>query len=814
MRSIKRIAEWYFGVPDARPGQDTQWAFSHDWPWPTWVPDWLMLLGVPLLVAAIALVYWRDARSAPLRIKLALSVLRLSEIGLLVLFLSNVTLSVDGTELPVVVVLVDRSASMALDDHYANKDVARAVRDLLKETGQEKPTRINLAKGLLTREEGRFLKELQDYHRLHVYEFAGDARRFDKGEFLNADDVERILPVLKTRLQADGELTNHRAALKQVLEDLSGSPPSAIILLTDGITTSGPHDTLSQAAGLAARQSVPVYVVALGSADPARDLELSNLRVPEVAFVDDPISFNAELRGFGVSAKRATVKLFRKGRVAPLETKSVAIPAGGRKAVVEVPHTPSEPGDFEYRLEVRPLPQEANTANNQQTARVHVKRERLKVLLADALPRREFRYLKHLLEREKTVELHTILQEGDPAYSAEDETAKPLKGRFPLDRKALSTYDTVILGDVDVSSLPREVLRNLVEFVKEGGSLIFIAGIYHNPVTYFSTPLKALLPFNVGDVKPPPDDETAEIGFRPVLTGAGRGNPMLRLSGSGETNDKVRKQLPPLLWLLEIQDLKPAAQVLLEHPERSTRPRGRDARRRRLPVVILQRVGLGKVLFHATDDLWRWRRLVGDLYYGRYWMQVLRALYYSKRLGKTRAAELESDRRQYVQGQTVRLSLRFFDAERVPEDDDGVIVVVERNGVVVNRFRLRRVPHRPSLFSLEIPRIVEGAYRVTVQIPDFPKGAPDASFVVAPPQRELQVRTADERELKAIARRTDGKVVTIAEASSLPGRIPRGRPTPLNDPQSIPLWNRWELMLLFAGLLLAEWLLRKRIRLI
>ena len=813
MRSIKRIAEWYFDVPEARPGQDTQWAFSHDWPWPSWIPDWLMLLGLPVLVIAIGLVYWRDARSSPLRMKLALSALRLAEIGLLLLFLSNVTLSVDGTELPVVVVLVDRSASMTLDDHYADKNVARAVKEVLKETGQDNPTRINLAKGVLTREEGRFLTRLQEDHRLHIYEFAGDARRFDKGEFLDESDVEQLLPVLRTRLEADGELTNHRAALQQVLEDLSGSPPSAIILLTDGVTTSGPDDTLSRAAGLAARRSVPVYVIAVGSTDPARDLELSNLRVPEVAFVDDPISFRADLREFGAATQQATVKLFQKGKAVPLESRLVRLSGDSRRTPVQITHTPTTPGDFEYRLEVTPLPQESNVANNVQSARVHVKRERLKVLLAEAFPRREFRYLKHLLEREKTITLHTILQDADPAFAAEDQTARHLNGRFPLDRKALLSYDAVILGDVDIATLPREVMQNLVTFVKEGGSLILIAGTEYNPVSYFSTPLNVLLPFRVDDVRPPPDDESAETPFRPVLVGAARGNPMFQLAGSAESNDAVWKQLPPLLWLLEVRDLKPAAQVLVEHPTRMA-PRAGTAPRRRLPVIVLHRVGLGRVLFHATDELWRWRRLTGDLYYGRYWMQVLRGLYNAKRLGKTRSAELETDRREYLQGQPVRLSLRFFDAERMPDEDDGAVAVVHRNGVVVSNVRLRRASRQPHLFERELRGLAEGAYRVSIQIPDFPQGAPTTSFIIRPPQRELLNRSADRRELKSIARETDGEVVTLAGAADLPSRIPRGRPTPLNNPQSIPLWNRWELMLLFAGLLALEWLLRKRLRLI
>ena len=61
---------------------------------------------------------------------------------------------------------------------------------------------------------------------------------------------------------------------------------------------------------------------------------------------------------------------------------------------------------------------------------------------------------------------------------------------------------------------------------------------------------------------------------------------------------------------------------------------------------------------------------------------------------------------------------------------------------------------------------------------------------------------------------TRGRFYTLADANSLPGDIPPGQPVSLQTQDPIPLWNRWELLLLFATLLTAEWLLRKRWRLV
>ncbi len=64
------------------------------------------------------------------------------------------------------------------------------------------------------------------------------------------------------------------------------------------------------------------------------------------------------------------------------------------------------------------------------------------------------------------------------------------------------------------------------------------------------------------------------------------------------------------------------------------------------PLIFLQFVGAGRVVFHAFDESYLWSRFRGsDVYYERYWMQTIRYLSRSKLLGTSRGVELTSDRR-------------------------------------------------------------------------------------------------------------------------------------------------------------------------
>ena len=72
----------------------------------------------------------------------------------------------------------------------------------------------------------------------------------------------------------------------------------------------------------------------------------------------------------------------------------------------------------------------------------------------------------------------------------------------------------------------------------------------------------------------------------------------------------------------------------------------------------------------------------------------------------------------------------------------------------------------------------------------------------------------NQSDMKKTARESRGKYFPIYAAEQLPQTIPAGHPVPLENEEPIPLWNRWEFLILFTLLISAEWLLRKRFRLV
>lgn len=812
MDTLQRFLAWYLGLSIPRPGEGTAWRF--DWRLPE--PQWLVLVIPAALLIFVTLIYRRDGLSLSWQRRSLLIGLRLALLTLMLGLLAELSLTIERTGLPYVAVMIDTSASMSLEDQYPQNSKAYRLVEEAGKTRGHSADRLTIAQHLLTRHDGQLLRQLQQDHQVRLYRFSETAVPLESGELgatTNTSSDERATQgslgkAIKdvSELRADGDETRPAPAVKKVVSDLRGTPPAAIILFTDGVASVSDADKLSTIAESVWRTGVQLHVVGLGSESAAKDLYLFDTLVDEVAFIGDPITFKAKLRSFGYAGKKIALRLRKEGERTALVEQDVTAPPDGQVATVELAYTSPVSGEFDYVLEVVEQSDETNQSNNSEVRHVSIREDKIRVLLADGSPRYEFRFLKQLLERDRSIELSTLLQDADVEYSMEDKTAI---SHFPVKRDELARFDVLIIGDLAPaqSQLGNSVLENVREFVREkGGSVVFIAGPQSNPMSFAGTPLESLLPFDLAGVQLP--SENSSESFHPALTIDGqKGSSLFRLGSSEAESLAVWNSLPNLTWLVGLTRVKPGARVFVEHPLKS----GANGR---LPVILMQQVAAGKVLFHATDESWRWRFRTGDLYYGRYWIQAIRYLSRGRMIGKDRTAELTVDQQVYQRGQPTILRVRFADEKFIPPDLDGVGIVVERKGEGRQQVQLARLRDLPTAFEGQLNRLAEGTYHAWISKPAFNEAPPSVDFRVEIPQRELTRRSMDRADLQFACGASHGAFYTLEDVDHLISEVPRGTPVPLETNEPIPLWNRWELFVVATSLLTTEWLLRKHWKLV
>jgi hypothetical protein len=798
-------------VPPPQAGEAISPHIRFEQPWEQW-------LLIAVVVGGSSLIIWlyrREGRASPFY-KSTLAVIRVCLLLVLCFMISEAVLSVDRTGLPYLTIMIDDSASQQIADQYEKAEARDALSKLARQASSApdidgvaslpdsppEPRRIDIAKGLILRDQARLIQELQKQHKVRIYLVSNSARLL--AEVDRPLEIAQAVEKLRS-VEGTGSQSRLGDGTRQVLTELRGAPPSAVVLFTDGQTTEG--EPLPKAAELAARKGVPLFPIGLGSAEPARDLELTELLVDDIVFVDDAVRFQAKLLARGLQGQKVTIRLKERDPANPdpqaareLDSAEVEAPADGQPKRVELVHRPKTTGERTFILEVDKEPRELQVENNRIERVITVRKEKLKVLLVESEPRYEFRYLKNYLEREESIDLSVVLLSSDPEYSEQDRSALPT---FPAAKDELFAYDVVLVGDADPGFLSHSQMQNLADFViDKGGGILFIAGESFSPLAYRGTPIETLLPVELADARNPTAVGNTISSYRPELTVEGRASPIYRFGDNEASSAQIWQNLPKLNWYFEAPRKKPGALVLAEHANVT----GSEGK---LPLDLYQFAGMGKAMFHAFDDTWRWRFRSGDRYFGRFWVQAIRFLARSKLAGQ-RQAEIQTDRRRYERGQPIRLRVRFPNQGLAPAGGS-VTVQAERNGTSPRKITLNQLPGTRNVFEGALPQAAEGDYQVRLLPPPILEGPiPTASFRVEAPASEFERVQMNEPELLRVAATTGGTFYTPLTADSLLKDLPKPSKVPLDTDPPIPLWNTWPVLSLFVVLITLEWILRKR----
>jgi uncharacterized membrane protein len=453
-------------------------------------------------------------------------------------------------------------------------------------------------------------------------------------------------------------------------------------------------------------------------------------------------------------------------------------------------------------VEAVPQRGELDEDDNVRAAQISVLDAKISVLYVDGYPRWEYRYLKNEMIRDKTVDISCLLTSADAGFAQEGD--KPIR-RFPESIEELMDYDVVLFGDVDPRFFTDTQLQLVSEFVsRKGGGFAMIAGPKFSPQAFHGTAIEPVLPVAISRVEASDSAATITQGFRPVLTQVGQASSIFRFFADRQQNDKfLRDDIQPIFWYCRGVTPKPGVgEVYAEHPS-DVGPDGRKA-----PILVLGRFGAGRTLFSAIDDSWRWRFYTGESVFDTYWVQQLRYLARSRKIGQ-RKVTLTAGRPVYELGGQVRLTLRILDPVLLQQLPEQIRVEIRDANSQPLRFEnLLRQEGQNDLYTGSYTADRVGKF--TVELPPIASGVDmiEAPVEVSLPRLELVDPQVDRTQLSRLASETLGKAIAIGSAKVELPQIPSAaKVIPVVSGQ--PLWDAPLTMALFVLLIATEWVLRK-----
>jgi len=606
------------------------------------------------------------------------------------------------------------------------------------------------------------------------------------------DDLTRQLSALpdtevrRVTVTDDPDGTQIGTALTRALAAEPQTRLAGVIAVTDGLAHDGPM--------VPATAPAPVHVLLTGQADDW-DRRLVIEEAPAFGLIGKPVTIRLRVEDQGavppqVAQTPARLRILLDGE----EMRELDLPPG---VTLDLPVVPEHAGQNVVSIAFDP-PQaevpELTDRNNAAAVQIQGVRDRLRVLLVSGAPHAGERTWRNLLKSDANVDLihFTILRPPDKLDAV------------PVNEMSLIAFPTQELfmeriGDFDLIIFDRYRVRgillpqyyeNIRRYVEEGGAVLVSAGPEMSSVESLNlSPLGAILPAR-------PTGRIYDEPFLPRLTEDGQRHPVTA-GLPGAPADGVENHWGR--WLRMSQVIPdPRAQVVLSGANDE-------------PLLLLSRVGEGRVAMLTSDQVWLWGR---GFERGGPQLELLRRIaHWSMQEPELEEEALLADvsgeltvtitrRTMNVTAGPVRITRPDGETEEVPLTDSGP-----------GRFTARWTAPGPGLYRLADGDIT----RVLALGPAAP--------------REFEETVASGAVLGPLTEATQGAVLPVSQG--LPGlrTVREGRPahgqgvagpwiaiTP-RDAASVsgmthrPLLPGWAWLALIAGLALAGWLAEGRGRL-
>ena len=571
-------------------------------------------------------------------------------------------------------------------------------------------------------------------------------------------------------------------ALAESLAEEPRARVAGAILITDGQA----HD-LPAAPALPA----PVHVLLTGQ-DSDWDRRLTIRNAPAFAILGEDVMLTLRIddegavpSGLGDTAELAI-------SIDGVPPQQFSVPTGED---LELPLRLPHGGMNVLQFQVAAVDTELTDRNNAAVVQINGVRDRLRVLLVSGEPHAGERVWRNLLKSDASVDLvhFTILrppekQDGVPVTEL-SLIAFPTRELFV---EKIKEFDLIIFDRYRQRGiLPTSYLENVAEYVRNGGTVLMAAGPeFGTADSLFRSPLADILPVV-------PSGRVIEEGFVPTMTELGHRHPVtagldgfMPADDGGEASASAtadRAEGPAWgRWFRMVDVQATRGQVVME---------GAGGR----PLLVLDRVGEGRVAMLASDHAWLWGRGYEG---GGPQLELLRRLAH----WMLKEPELEEEAlTATAQGQTLTFTRRTIG------DPPGDLTITAPDGTETILPMPQKAPGRYELVW-KAPEM--GLYRLA-------QGDLTAVVAVGPSApREFEQTLASDTVLAPVVEAGRGGMLRLADGAPdirvvREGRVAAGRGwigiTPRNafitqDVSIAPLLPAWAWLLIASVLTLAAWL--------
>jgi hypothetical protein len=629
-------------------------------------------------------------------------------------------------------------------------------------------------------------------------------------------------------------------AIRNVLTDHDPATLAGIVLLTDGQSNGGTE--ASVAVATARRSEVAVYPVGLGSSDSPINVRVVDLDAPRRVYPGDKFVVTGVLQASGPRPVQVEVQLLdglddeadgresTDGSVTPpgdvIDSQQVEVNNDGTLSGIRFELEPESVGRRRLAIRVVAPPEDRNERDNLRDARYEVVSRKLRVMTIAGGPTREFRFVRNLLFRDKSIDLDAWLQSGQAGLSQD---ADRLLESFPATAEELFEYDAIVMFDPNWAAITPEQLDLLDRWLtQQAGGLILIGGpVYHPEWSRKRTDprtskIAGFFPVTISTRSSLNSDggQGGDHAWPFAFTPEARRAEFLWVAEDPNQSFQVWEDFGGVFDYVDARGVKPGAKVYAYFSDPTTEVGGS------LPVYLAsQFYGAGRVYFQGSGEMWRLRS-ESDAYFDSYYTKLIRWVSEGRLLRDSNRGILLIDNSRALIGDTITVRAVLTDEQFEPLDVVEVPAKLLSPSGRIDDLKLLPLKGEPRAGTYGGRFIVReaGSYEVRLTLGDaLGEQVLRQSVQVRLPTVELERPRRNDQDMQQFSNMTGGKYLPVSEDTSdqtiqseLIGLLrPQPQTTVLPGTPDFDFNQRRNvvLMWLIATMLTMEWVIRRLHRL-
>lgn len=226
--------------------------------------------------------------------------------------------------------------------------------------------------------------------------------------------------------EIDGSSTNISSVFDHINSNINNNLTGAV-LVSDGQANLG--SSLNEKID---KLKIPIHVIGAGDLEPMIDVQVHSIEAPPVIIKGEEAELNVSIMSYGKLKERANVTLYDNKKL--IGSKVITLSGNGTKEKVKFLIKPVSTGEKRYVVKVNALEDEINIKNNKQTVKIQILKNEYKIAILTGVPNFNTRILKKILEKNSEYSLDHFI------YS--NNSFKPSLNKFWKE-----TYDLILFDN-------------------------------------------------------------------------------------------------------------------------------------------------------------------------------------------------------------------------------------------------------------------------------------------------------------------------------------------------------------------------------